>query len=299
MRELTVDFNLENPLSGGCYAGYIGENNATKLILKPSAEHLGSGAVFFVAVFMSKGRVFRSEHFEPAESFEIMLGSHLTQDHCLRVQLEGYAEKNMLVCKSPTVSEIRLSPSITGSECDVDNGDYLLRTQIELNTAFRHAHENSPTLSMLSEKGKKLYYKGEKVCKLADEKTVELSVDNGEIDAMLNIDGFSSLNVFTYSAIDDFVIPENAEIKSVELNIEHPDLPEWFDMHDMFIYDHKNPYVYFCRKMFVDQSTELTTFCKAYFLNTANSISDMISQMLLKKVRITYSEPPAEVSADE
>ena len=299
MRELTVDFSLENPLSGGCCAGYIGENNATKLILKPSAEHLGSGAVFFVAVFMSKDKVFRSEHFEPAEAFEIMLGSHLTRDHCLRVQLEGYAEKNMLVCKSPTVSGIRLLPSITGSECAVDKGDYLLRTQIELNSEFRHAHENFPTLSLLSEKSKKLSYNGKTVCSLADEKTVVLSVDNGEVDAMLNTDGAFSLNVFTYSEINGFIIPENAEIKSVELNIEHPDLPEWFDMGDMFIYDHEKPYIYFCRRMFVDRSTGLTTFCKAYFTNTANRISDMISQMLLKRIRITYTEPPAEVSTDE
>ncbi|MBQ3007462.1 MAG: hypothetical protein IJD78_07875 [Clostridia bacterium] len=299
MRELIVDFNLENPLSGGCDAGYIGENNATKLILKPSSEHLGSGAAFFVAVFMSKGEIFRSEHFAPSEAFEILLGSHLTRDHYLKVQLEGYAEEDMLVCKSPMISEIRLLPSIEGCECEIDVCDYLLRTQIELNSEFRHAHKNAEDLSLLRGKGGKLLFSGKSVCVRPEEKTVELSVDNGEVDAMINIDGATSLNIFTYSAIDDFVIPADAEIKSVELNINHEDMPEWLDMRDMFIYDHENPYVYFCRKMFVDKSTDLTTFCKAYFTKNSNSVSSMISQMLLRKVRITYAEPPAEVTADE
>lgn len=290
MRELTVDFNSENPLSGGCDAGYIGENNATKLILKPSAELLASPCSFFVAVFLTKGEVFRSEHFEPAEELEIMLGSHLTRDHYLKVQLEGYSEENMLVCKSPMVSEIRFMPSVSGCESEIDPENYLLKTQIVLNSENRHAHENSGVLDSLSETNGVLSFNGKNVCGHETEKTVVLSVENGDVDALKTVNGVTALNIITYSDFDSFVIPADAEIKSVELNLSHEDLPEWIDMRDMFIYDSENPYIFCCRKLFTDSETNFVTLCKTFFINNPNSISNLISNMLLKNVRVTYVE---------
>lgn len=294
MRELTIDFNLENPLSGGSEAGYIGENNATRLIIKPSAELLGSGSSFFVAVFLSKGEIFRSEHFEPAESLEIMLGAHLTQEHYLSVQLEGYSEEDMLVCKSPMVSKIQLLPSISGNESELIKDNYLLEAQIAFNTESRHSHSNSDVISLLGEKGTKLSYNGESVCKCGNEKSVVLSVLDGEIDAMNTTNGYNILSIFTYSDIENFAIPSDAEIKSVELNIEHESCPEWIDMRNMFSYDTAHPYVLDCRKINVDPETELTTVCRAFFFGDTNSICAHISNMLLRRVRITYTEAPAE-----
>lgn len=298
MRELTIDYNLENPLSGGCEAGYIGENNATKLIIRPSAELLSSGCSFFVAVFLSKGVIFRSEHFKPAETLEIMLGSHLTQNHYLSVQLEGYSEENMLLCKSPMVSKIQFLPSISGVDDEIDIDDYLLKMHVELNRENRHCHGNSNVIKHLGEDEGYLLYKGERVCSHNAEKSVVLSVIDGEIDAMTTTGGFNTLNIFSYSDIGDFVVPSDAEIKSVELCIEHESCPEWIDMRDMFSYDTAHPYVLDCRKVNVDPQLNLTIVCRAFFFGGTNIICSHISNMLLKKVRITYSEPPVKGAAE-
>lgn len=299
MRELTIDFNLENPLSGGCEAGFIGENNATKLIIRPSSEILGSGCSFLVAVFLTKGEIFRSEHFEPAETLEIMLGSHLTQEHFLSVQLEGYSEENMLLCKSPMVSKIQLMPSISGSESEIDADNYLLKTQIMLNSECRHNHGNSEVISLFDEKENKLMYKGKNVCNRRDEKSVVLSVLDGEIDAeVIKVNG-NSLSIISYSDIESFAVPADAEIKSVELNIDYEGLPEWIDLRDMFNYDSVNPYIISCRKVFADSETTLTTVCKIYFINQINLIAEAVESFCLRKVRITYVENQAEEVANE
>lgn len=299
MRELTVDFNSENPLSGGAEAGYIGENNATKLILKLSDELLASGSSFFVAVFMSRGEIYRSEHFAPAESFEIMLGSHLTQDHYLKVQIEGYSEENMLICKSPMVSEIRLMPSISGCESEIDKENYLLKTQIALNSECRHTHENSDTLSLIGEKNGRLTYNGEIVSESNNEKTVVLTVESGDIDGMVSASGTMQLTIFTYSDAESFVIPADAEIKAVELGIDDGKFPEWVNIEDMFIYDTSNPYFTYMYKPFVDNETELLIVCKVIFLNEPNTVANSISNMCLKKVRITYVESTSDGAENE
>lgn len=299
MRELTIDFNLENPLSDGCEAGYIGENNATKLIIKPSSELLGSGCSFLVAVFLSKGEIFRSEHFEPAETLEIPLGSHLTQEHYLSVQLEGYSEENMLLCKSPMISKIQFLPSISGNEGEIDADDYLLKMHIELNRENRHNHGNYDVLNLLGQIGNMLTYNGKPVYGSSEEKSVVLSVSEGEIDAMTTSGGYNILNIFSYSDIGDFIIPADAEIKSVELNIEHESCPEWIDMRDMFSYDTAHPYVLDCRKINVDPQSNLTTVCRAFFFNDTNTICTHISNMLLRNVRITYVEKSAQGAENE
>lgn len=299
MRELTIDFNLENPLSGGCEAGYIGENNATKLIIKPSAELLSGGCSFLVAVFLSKGEIFRSENFEPAETIEIPLGSHLTQEHYLSIQLEGYSEENMLLCKSPIVSKIQFLPSISGDEGEIDADDYLLKMQILLNRENRHCHGNSDVLSLLGQNRNMLTYNGKPVYENSEEKSVVLSVSDGEIDAMVTANRYNILSVFSYSDIENFVIPANAEIKSVELNIEYEGCPEWIDMRDMFSYDTAHPYVLDCRKINVDPVTGLVTVCRAFFFGDVNSICDHVTNMLLKKVRITYVENSAQEDENE
>lgn len=299
MRELTIDFNLENPLEGGCEAGYIGENNATKLIIKPSAELLSSGCSFIAAVFLSKGVILRSEHFEPAETIEIPLGAHLTQEHYLSVQLEGYSEENLLLCKSPIVSKIQFLPSISGDEGEIDKDDYLLKMQVEFNSENRHCHGNSEVLGLLGESGDTLTYNGKPVYVNSREKSVVLSVPDGEIDAMITTGGCISLNVFSYSDIKNFVIPADAEIKSVELNIEHESCPEWIDMRDMFSYDTAHPYILDCRRVNVDPDTNLTTVCRAFFVNGTNTICNHISNMLLLNVRITYIENSAQEAENE
>ncbi len=299
MRELTIDFNNENPLSGGSDAGYIGENNATKLIIKPSAELLESGSSFFVAVFLSKDEIFRSEHFEPAEAFEVMLGAHLTQNHYLSVQLEGYSEENMLLCKSPMVSKIRLMPSISGAESEIDKNDYLLKNRVILNSKERHSHGNSAVISLFEERENRLMYNGKNVCKRGEEKSVVLSVEDGEIDAEVAKASGNVLSIISYSDIESFAVPADAEIKSVELNVDYEGFPEWIDLRDMFGYDSGKPYIINCHKVFSDSETMLTTVCKVFFINEINLIAEYIAGFCLKKVRITYIEKLAEEADNE
>lgn len=290
MRELTVDFNSENPLSEGNEAGYIGENNATKLIIKPTAEMLGGGSSFFVVAFLSKGEVYRTEQFEPAEEFEVMLGAHLTQDHYLSMQLEGYSEDDMLVCKSPMVSKIHFMPSISGSESEVDTADFMLRTQIALNTNARHSHENSEIIDRIDENGGRLTYNGESVCKCRSRKSVVLSVENGEIDSVMTTTTKHIMELISYQDSESFAVPQNAEIESIELNIEKDDCPEWLDIRDMIIYDSDNLYFLNYHKPFYHEEDGITTVCKIVFLDLPNKFANYLSSFSLRKVRITYLE---------
>lgn len=290
MRELTVDFNSENPLAEGAEAGYIGENNATKLIVKPSAEMLQSGSSFLVVVFLSKGDVYRSEHFVPADELEIMLGAHLTRDHYLSLQLEGYSEEDLLVCKSPMISKIHFMPSISGSESEIDADDFLLGTQVTLNTNARHSHANSDVLNGMGESGGQLTYNGIPVCDGGIERTVVLSVESGEVDSLLSTSNNNIMSIISYKSAEDFAVPMDAEIKSVELNIEKDDCPEWVDLRDMFVYDEENPYILGCHKPFLDESSGLIAVCKVFFLGQINKFAKYISAFWLKNVRITYIE---------
>lgn len=290
MRELTVDFNSENPLQGGNEAGYIGENNATKLIIKPSAEMLGSGSSFFVVAFLSKGDIFRTEQFEPAEEIEVMLGAHLTRDHYLSMQLEGYSEEDLLVCKSPMISKIHFMPSISGNESEIDADDFLIGAQVALNSNARHSHENAEVIDTLSENDGKLLYNGKKVCRCSELKSVVLSVEKGEVDSVLTTTSRNLMELISYQDAESFAVPQNAEIESIELNIDEKSCPEWIDLRDMIMLDPESTYILNYRKTFYDEESGITTFCRVVFLDLYNKFANFISAFLLKNVRINYYE---------
>lgn len=288
MRELLIDFNNENPLSGGAEAGYIGENNATKLVIRPDAELLGSGSSFFVAVFLSKGEIYRSEQFEPAEEIEIMLGAHLTQDHYLSVQLEGYSETDTLIYKSPMASKIHFMPSIEGKECDDDISSYQRKAQIELNTKSRHSHENADIINALGDSNGTLTYNGEPVGMSKKKESIIFSVENGEIGCSFSHPSSNGFSLINYGTLESFAIPQNAEIISVELQIADPIYPEWLDLKDMIFYDLDNPYILNFRSPFYkDYMVFLGT---VYFTNNMNSIERDLEAYKLQKVRVTYTQ---------
>lgn len=292
MRELLVDFNQENPLSMGTEAGYIGENNATELVIKPGSKMLNSGSTFFNVVFLTQGQIYRTEQLKPANEFRIKLGAHLTQDHYLSLQIEGYSSSYSLIYKSPMVSKIHFMPSIQGNESEFDPKDYQIYSQIALNTKARHSHSNTSVINNLSEANGELLYKNSPVCKKPKIKTVVLSSSNADFDTSVTVAGLTRVDFFSYLDIDSFVVPPNAEIVSVELNIVSDDCPEWIDLRDMINYDPDNPYHVFFYKTTADSFLESTIFCRLYFLNAPNKFVNYISAFLLNKIRISYIENP-------
>lgn len=288
MRELIVDFSQENPLSKGAEAGYIGENNATQLIIKPGVKFLNSGCVKYAVVFLTQGQIFRTEQFDPSTEMKVMLGAHLTQDHYLSLQLEGYSEINDVICKSPMVTKIHFMPSIQGNESEIDPEDYQIYAQIALNTKSRHIHNNANILHRLNFADNELTYNREPVCKHPKTKTVVLSYEKGEVDVAVTASGSKYIDLISYSDLDSFVIPKDSEILSVELQIDLPEYPEWLDLREMICLDPENPYIVTLFKPFTDQETQITVFCRINYFASFNKTANHLAAFNLKNVRITY-----------
>ena len=247
MREFIIDFSQENPFPNGTDAGQMGENNATTLVIRPGDEILNSGCASFAIVFLSKGVIYRSEHFKPADEFRMLLGEHLTQDHYLSIQIEGYSEENNVLFKSPMVSNIQFSPSIKGKEGTIDPSDYQLKAQISLNTQARHTHP--------------------------EKKTVILSYDKGEFETYMVTANFPRIDFYSYEEIENFVVPQDAEIVSVRMKFKEEDFAEWIDLRDMINYDTKNPYIISMHKTVADIELGSTVFCRIHFLKNVNALT--------------------------
>ncbi len=287
MRELTVDFSLENPLSGGAEAGYIGEHNATTMVVKPGEEILATGCASYAVVFLTKGEVFRSDYFEPADEFRIDLGAHLTRDHYLSLQIEGYSEEKDMIYKSPMVTKIHFMPSINGEETEFDETEYKLYTQVLNNTKSRHQHPNYEVIDGLSDLNGKLLYKGEPIEGLTKTKTVELSYNNGEVDFNIDTSGGFRMDIGTYI---ENIVPNNSEIRKIEFQIDSEDCPEWLDLREMAFYDLQKPYIIRMHRPFYNNEMGMTIFCRVYFISGYNKFVNYINAFLLNKVRITYAE---------
>lgn len=158
MRQITIDFDkmLVSGLVDNKYAGYLGEHNATELVLlKPKGL---DGAVFSVA-FMTNGEVIHSKFFDENEELKIPLWQQLTQDNTLYVQLEAYDGNGDYLGKS-NVTKLNLGSSVHGVDviADADNAD--VYSDIVLNSLFRETLEdNVDTLDKLttSSTGKLLF----------------------------------------------------------------------------------------------------------------------------------------------
>ena len=287
MRELTVDFSLENPLSDGAEAGYIGEHNATALIVKPGEEILATGCASYAVVFLTGGEIFRTEMFEPADEFRISLGARLTRDHYLSLQIEGYSEENDMIFKSPMVNKIHFMPSINGDKTEFDETEYRLYTQVYNNTKARHSHPNSAVINGLSDSGGVLLYKGEPIEGITKTKSVELSYNGGEVDISYDTSGGFRMDIGSYIETD---IPYNSEILKIEFQIQNEDCPEWLDLREMALYDLQSPYIINMNKPFYDEEMGITVFCRVYFISGYNKFVNYINAFQLSKVRITYAE---------
>lgn len=294
MREITIDFNLSEPLPDDTQAGYIGENNATKLIVRPSEEMLNSGCVFLVAVFLSKGEIIRSEQFEPTEMLEIMLGANLTRDHYLSMQLEGYSEENMLVFKSPMISKIQFMPSISGKATESNADDYLFGTQVELNTNARHTHQNAEILNGITQSNGAIAYNGKPICDCEVIKEKILWIKDEYIEPWFDSEKCIKMSLILYGEYKNLKSYENMNVKSIKLNISKDTYPTWLDLKDIIIYDRNSPYTIFYHTPYYDNDLGGVVICTMVFEFSGNTIVRELNAYRLNGIRIVYTENTPE-----
>lgn len=162
LRTVTIDFTAENPV-GQRVGGYIGEHNATELLIIPPAEMAENAAVtVYAAVFTTNGKRIPSRTYLKSEELSIALWQQLTQSPVLNVQLEAYDGDGELVAKSPMVY-LALLPAARGAETETDYGSNGIAAEIAENTKSRHSHDNKAVLDKLGSDGNSLTYDGQPI----------------------------------------------------------------------------------------------------------------------------------------
>lgn len=162
IRRITIDFTAQQPIN--CrMCGYIGEHNATELLIIPPAEMAENAAVTaYAAVFTTNGKRIPSRTYLKSEELSIALWQQLTQSPVLNVQLEAYDGDGELVAKSPMVY-LALLPAARGAETETDYGSDGIAAEIAENTKSRHSHDNKAVLDKLGSDGDSLTYDGQPI----------------------------------------------------------------------------------------------------------------------------------------
>lgn len=160
MRTLKIDFTSAKVLPEGNDAGYIGEHNATQLIITPPIEMSECESIAtYVVAFTTGGGVLYSDNILKTEEITVSLTSKLTTDYYLGVQLEGYDSEGELVVKSPLVTQLQLSPSARGTGAESDSGSINGNSPV----IFGHSHENKDALDLIGMNKNGLTFNGQKV----------------------------------------------------------------------------------------------------------------------------------------
>lgn len=162
IRRITIDFTAQQPIN--CrMCGYIGEHNATELLIIPPVEMAENAAVtVYAAVFTTNGKRIPSRTYLKNEELSIALWQQLTQSPVLNVQLEAYDGDGELVAKSPMVY-LALLPAARGAETETDYGSNGIAAEIAENTKSRHSHDNKAVLDKLGSDGNSLTYDGQPI----------------------------------------------------------------------------------------------------------------------------------------
>lgn len=162
IRQIKIDYTAPLPETP-IMAGYMGEHNATELLIIPPAELTGDEVKSYTAAFETGGKVYRSRSFEPGEAIKIPLWQQLTAERLLCVQLEARGADGELVAKSPMVY-LALLPAARGAETEADYGSNGIAAEIAENTKLRHKHSNNAVLDKLAEDNKgRLTYGGKAI----------------------------------------------------------------------------------------------------------------------------------------
>ena len=162
IRRITINFTAQQPVNYRM-CGYIGEHNATELLIIPPAEMAENAAVTaYVAVFTTGGKRIVSRTYGNSEEICVPIWQQLTQNPVLNVQLEAYDGDGELVAKSPMVY-LALLPAARGAETETDYGSDGIAAEIAENTKSRHSHDNKAVLDKLGSDGDSLTYDGQPI----------------------------------------------------------------------------------------------------------------------------------------
>lgn len=163
MRTVLIDFNESVPCKQ-TIIGYVGEHNATEIIVTPPDILASNEAVTsYIIAFVTGGMIIHSKPFNKAETLAVKLWKQLTLETVMGIQLEAYDNNQNFIGKSEFISGLRFLPSACGDDtvADTDNPDII--SAIAANTAARHTHANIETLNKLGDSGGTLTYKGREV----------------------------------------------------------------------------------------------------------------------------------------
>lgn len=162
IRRITIDFTAQQPIN--CrMCGYIGEHNATEMVIIPPVEMAENAAVTaYAAVFTTGGKRIVSRTYGSSEAICVPIWQQLTQNPVLNVQLEAYDGDGELVAKSPMVY-LALLPAARGAETETDYGSDGIAAEIAENTKSRHSHDNKAVLDKLGSDGDSLTYDGQPI----------------------------------------------------------------------------------------------------------------------------------------
>lgn len=211
MRTLKIDFTSAKVLPEGNDAGYIGEHNATQLIITPPIEMSECESIAtYVVAFTTGGGVLHSDNILKTDEITVSLTSRLTRDYYLGVQLEGYDSEGELVVKSPLVTQLQLSPSARGTGADSDGGSINGETPV----ISGHAHENKDVLDLIGMNENVLTFGGQKV---GGAVMGSKYYENNWVDGVLNANIISSPSVMFFIG-DEY--PENRIITDISVRYE-------------------------------------------------------------------------------
>lgn len=149
MRKITIDFTKENPCEN-TVLGYVGEHNATELLIIPPKELAENERVTgYAAAFTAGGSIVRSRTFRKDEELIISLWQQLTEHSTLGIQLEAFDYDGNFVGKSVYVPFMRFLPSADGTTSEAKTESDSVLSEIAANTSARHVHENPEALDLL------------------------------------------------------------------------------------------------------------------------------------------------------
>lgn len=234
MRTVLIDFNESVPCKQ-TIIGYVGEHNATEIVVTPPDILASNEAVTsYIIAFVTGGMIIHSKPFNKAETLAVKLWKQLTLETVMGIQLEAYDDNQNFIGKSEFISSLRFLPSACGDDtvADTDNPDIV--SAVVANTSARHTHANIETLNKLGDSNGSLTYDGKAVGG-RQTTTVTLDISEATLDSPMS----SSTIIFLGNTNK---VPENAEIVSVELNSGTADSPVWIDLRDMSALYEANPY---------------------------------------------------------
>lgn len=161
MRTVKIDFTAPELLPDGKDLGFIGEHNATELVIIPPEEMTACEDIAtYIVAFATNGEVIYSDSYLKTAEITVPLTARLTRDYYLAVQLEGYDSLGGLVVKSPLVTMLQLAPSARGTGTETDGGSI---SGSAPSVGSGHSHENKQILDSLGISGSSLTFNGKAV----------------------------------------------------------------------------------------------------------------------------------------